>query len=318
MMSSDDEYEEPLLESSYIKGSEAWSLWNSGVACALGTSFNFSIISLLVKLMSGQLNSLEITLSRAALSLCLCLLFAHLHKVDVHGHRENRHLLIGRALGGTGSIIFYYVSLFLLPISDAVVIGCTHPLLTAIAAKVFLNEEVSWLVVSGAIVSFSGVGVISYTPSSSGIGWDESRLVGVGVAISSAACATYGSLCIRLIGHKETALTITTYLQAMATIISLFSLIALQSLGILQPSLIQDIEPVTWLNLFAIGLLAWSGQLLVTRSLQLLPAAIALGIGFSAVGFSFMFGIFIFHDPVTLQGITGTLMVLGGILTLCF
>lgn len=223
-------------------------------------------------------------------------------------------------MGGTFSIILYYVSLFLLPISDAVIIGTMHPLLTALAAKIFLNEEVSWLVVSGAIVSFSGVGVISYEPSSSGgseMGWDGTRLLGVGVAIASSVSATFGSLCIRLLGHKEQALTITTYLQATATIVSFSLIVLLQFLGITQPSPINNLEPVVWFYLLAIGLLAWSGQLLVTRSLQLLPAAVALGIGFSAVACSFMFGVFIFRDPITFQGSIGTLMVLGGVITLC-
>ena len=316
---SDSDFEEPLLELSTSDSLKASLPWNNGYLCAFGTAFNFSIISVLVKLMQHQLNSIEITLVRASISFVLCLLLSHLQGIDVRGKKENRFLLVARGMCGTFSIIFYYISLFLLPISDAVVIGATHPLMTALAAKIFLNEQVSALVVCGALLSFSGVGVISYTPSGSGSGsvWDGTRLNGVAMAITSAICATGGSLCIRVLGHKETAITITSYLQGIATVVCISLVFSLQALNILQPSSLEEVQPIVWLYLAFVGGLAWSGQLLLTRSLQLLPAAIALGIGLSTVACSFLFGVFLFGDAVTIQGVLGTLMVLMGVLTLC-
>lgn len=252
------------------------------------------------------------------MSFILCLLLARLNRVNVTGKRDNRLLLIGRGICGTFSIVFYYVSLFLLPISDAVVIGCTHPLLTALAAKVFLHEEVSFLVIGGALTSFAGVAIISYTPSSTGSEvWDEKRVNGVVMALLSALCATGGSLCIRVIGHREQALTITTYLQGIATIVCLSLMFLLQALGILRPSSLEVLQPIVWVYLGIIGILAWSGQLMLTRALQLLPAAIALGIGLSSVAVSFLFGIFLFQDSISIQGCVGTMVVLAGVLTLC-
>jgi drug/metabolite transporter (DMT)-like permease len=78
-----------------------------------------------------------------------------------------------------------------LPIADAVVIGCMHPVITAVAAWALLGEDLGMVQILGCLVSVCGVVVIAQPDSlASPDALQEQRLYGVAMGIASAVLST--------------------------------------------------------------------------------------------------------------------------------
>lgn len=119
-----------------------------GLLCMLGGSFCFSLMALVAaELGSGKaaphkFEPFELVFWRSLFMLVITLSSSAIKGIPPLGPSctRTRFILIFRGLCGVGFMATYYYSLAVLPMSDAVVLTYTSPVLTALSATLFLGE----------------------------------------------------------------------------------------------------------------------------------------------------------------------------------
>lgn len=119
-----------------------------GLLCMLGGSLCFSLMALVAtELGSGRATGhkfepFELVFWRSLFMLMITTCSSAMKGIPVLGPRctRTRVILVIRGLCGMGFMATYYYSLAVLPMSDAVVLTYTSPVLTALAATLFLGE----------------------------------------------------------------------------------------------------------------------------------------------------------------------------------
>lgn len=117
---------------------------------------------------------------------------------------RTRLILIFRGFCGMSFMATYYYALAVLPMSDAVVLTYTSPVLTALAATVLLGETWHGLDFLGSALCLAGVMMISKPPIIFHLlGLQEATAelnpLGLLAASSAALCATCVYLIIRIL-----------------------------------------------------------------------------------------------------------------------
>lgn len=139
---------------------------------------------------------------------------------------STRLILIFRGLCGVGFMATYYYSLAVLPMSDAVVLTYTSPVLTALAATVFLGETWHSLDFLGSALCLTGVMMIGKPPilfHLLGLQDEAAELSPLGLLAASTAalCATCVYLIIRILKDRDVhSLVFVNYLALAAVVTS--------------------------------------------------------------------------------------------------
>jgi drug/metabolite transporter (DMT)-like permease len=211
-----------------------------------------------------------------------------------------------------------YSALYMLPLADAVTINLIRPPLAALLAWLVLREAFPWLGWLGLLACLGGVALVAHPPFLFGghQQWGAARLEGVAVDVFSACFGAGGagraaharwshraassrrvvltdgrccppaaclpsaavSVIIRLIGKSEPALTIALWFHTVSITVSAPPLLLL---GWPQAPVLPSWREVALLG--GVSLSSFLSQLLMTRSLQLLPAAQQSAISFLQV-----------------------------------
>ena len=113
-----------------------------GALYMTASALGFSVMSVLVKLVSARLPTGEIVLARAAITLVLS--YAMVKRANLSPWGSRRTALVMRGVVGFGGLSGYYLALALLPLGEATSLQHTTPLLTALLAWWVLREPVGW------------------------------------------------------------------------------------------------------------------------------------------------------------------------------
>lgn len=126
------------------------------------SAFLFSVMALLVKLL-GNFTTYELVFWRSVFMTILSTFLCWRKKLDPLGPRTRKatSLLIVRGLFGFVFMGSYYAAIKILPLSDAVVISYTSPVITAVAAVFFLGETMGFLDVFGSLLCLTGVVLVA-------------------------------------------------------------------------------------------------------------------------------------------------------------
>jgi len=307
-------------------------LWSSGLACGLAAAALGVGGNLLVKDLSPPAPPLmQVVLTRALFSLGLTLALAAAARTELlTGRRPNRPFLVARGLLGAAAMACWYASLGRLPLGDAVAVSLIGPPLTALLAFALLGEALGAAGVAGCLAAFVGVVVVSRPPflfgdgdggggqataaggaaalgSSSGGGSRSQHAVGVATGALGALAGSGAMIAIRRIGGSEPAIVVTLAFHACSAALGAGSLL----LGVPAPP--RKTAPRNTALVAGVGAVAFCAQLLVTRSYQLLPAAIAASLSFTAVAYSYAAGAALFGEKVTLPAALGTALISLGV-----
>eukprot|EP00931_Biecheleriopsis_adriatica_P094926 TRINITY_DN68560_c0_g1_i1.p1 TRINITY_DN68560_c0_g1~~TRINITY_DN68560_c0_g1_i1.p1 ORF type:complete len:279 (-),score=54.64 TRINITY_DN68560_c0_g1_i1:225-1061(-) len=156
-----------------------------GLSAMLGSSFLFSLMALLVKCLP-QFGTFELVFWRSVFMLLGTMLILAARRTNPLGPSGSRVILTARAVAGFGFMSTYYYAIHILPLSDAVVITYTSPVITGLAAAVLLGEAWGLLDAIGSGLCLVGVVLIS-KPSF------IMRMLGVKMA-SPPVLGTFGAL----------------------------------------------------------------------------------------------------------------------------
>src|SRR5262245_21724892 len=130
------------------------------------SAFAFSIMALLVKVVSVRLPTGELVFSRALITLALS--YAMLRRAGLSPWGHEWIPLSLRGLLGFGGLSFYYIALARLPLADATVIQNATPVITALLAWWLLDERVGWSTATAIACGLAGVGLVVH-PSGAGL-----------------------------------------------------------------------------------------------------------------------------------------------------
>lgn len=267
-----------------------------GVLYMAASAFGFSLMGVLVKIVSPRLPTGEIMFARALVTLVLS--YAMVRREGLSPWGSNARGLIFRGVLGFGGMTGYYVALARLPLADAITIQNATPALTAWLAWWLLDERVGW---STAIAIACGIAGVTLVVHPSGAGLDPG---GVLAALGGVLCSSFAYVTVRKLVQTEHPLVIVFYFPLIATPLALPWMIA----AFVMP------QPIDLLLLVAIGVVTQYSQVFLTHGLALEHAGRASSVGYLQVAFAMFWQVAVFGDMPTPWTIGGAALIVGGTL----
>jgi len=288
-----------------------------GLLFMVFSAFLFSIMSLLVKIMSSGMQSMELAFIRSFYGLIGCLIILYILKENPFGPKQHRVFLTIRGLSGTLSLCAYFYTVSVLPLSLAVVVSFTSPVITAAMAAVILKEKWGKFEALCAFLSLAGVVIVSKpaflfphhptnanstSGSTSEDGGDSSQLLYILIGVAGAVFSALSFIAVRKIGRGVNPFVLVFYFSLVACIITLPGSFILQSF--VWP------DWATWGWLTLLGVVAVVAQGAVNRGIQLEKAAKAAAMNYLQIIFTFIWELSFLGGSLDLITIIGTLLIL--------
>jgi drug/metabolite transporter (DMT)-like permease len=185
-----------------------------------------------------------------------------------------------RAFVGMVSMLCWFWSVALLPITEATALGFTAPFFTTILAAVVLHEVVRLRRWTAVIVGFIGTLVILRP------GVSDLPAFGAAVALGAAATQAASTIMIKTLSRTESPNAIVAYMTIYLTPMSL------------APALFVWSDP-TWSQLGWLALVGFVGtfaHLCFTRALRAADASAVMPIDFARLVFVAIIGMVVFHQ----------------------
>ncbi|KAI3712144.1 hypothetical protein L1987_70693 [Smallanthus sonchifolius] len=130
----------------------------SGLLCMALSSAIYCVMEILLDVCSAQAIPLfEIAFTRCVIISILSLMWLRKTGEPIFGPANVRTLLVSRAFTGCASLIAFIYCIQRLPMSQAMILSFTTPLMASIAARFILHENLKIAYVAGIAFSFFGV-----------------------------------------------------------------------------------------------------------------------------------------------------------------
>jgi drug/metabolite transporter (DMT)-like permease len=231
------------------------------------------------------------------------------------GPRDKRHLFLLKGIFGFLSLSSVFYTITHLPLGDAVTLSFTSPIFTTILARLILGEPVYMRDAVASLLSL--VGVIMIARPAFLFGTDRlsetsnnhsdsqvaatSRSFAVVVALGGALCAAGSFVTIRKIGDKVNTFVLVQY----------HSLVSIFAAPIFSVLLEDPVMPTGWFwgKLLLVGLLAFGGQTMLSRSLQLERASLVVSVKYSQIVFAFIWQSLLLHESSNVWSICGAILI---------
>lgn len=267
-----------------------------------------ALMGALVKDLSGVLSTEQIVFFRNIAGLIvLAPLLLRTGLNELKTQLWHWHLL--RGLVGVSAMYCYFWALAHLPLTEAFLVKLSAPLFMPLLALWWLKEPAgrhSWLAL---LIGFAGVSVILQPGAehpailSNGDSYSTALLVG----LLGAFLAALAKVTIRRMSATESSQRIVFYFGLIAALVS-------------APGAIVNWQPVpdqTWLWLLALGIVATSGQLALTRAYRIAPTGKVGVYVYSAVIYGALMGWWFWDEiPPWTTWAGALLIVLAGLLNL--
>ncbi|XP_008230013.1 PREDICTED: uncharacterized protein LOC103329335 [Prunus mume] len=157
-----DQVRKPLeAETSPVAHFISW-VWSgsrySGLMCMAISSTIYFVMEVFSEVLSAQpISLLEAAFARCMIILVLSFVWLRKSGQPIAGLANVKNLLISRALMGYLSLISFIYCIQRLPLSQAIVLSFTTPIMASIVARVILHEKYKIADVGGLACSFFGV-----------------------------------------------------------------------------------------------------------------------------------------------------------------
>lgn len=212
--------------------------------------------------------------------------------------RLPEHLL--RALVGLTAMYCFFYALAHLQLAEAVILNYSSPLFIALFALLLLGERANRTLIAALFIGFLGVGLI--VRPGDGV-WSLPALIG----LASGVFAALAMVGIRRLSSTEPTRRIVFYFATIASLISSIPLLWAW----------QTPTAATLTVMAGAGFSATLGQLLLTKSYSLMPAARVGPYTYSSVIFAALFGWLLWAESPDTASLAGAaLIIVAGIMTL--
>jgi len=270
------------------------SLRGRSIIYMLLSALFFAFMSAFVKL-AGDLPSFEKALFRNLISLIIAFSILKTKKMPLWGQRENRKILLLRAVTGSLGILFYFYSIDHLILADSSMLNKISPFFVIIFARIFLKNPIKPYQITALLIAAAGSAMIIKP------GFQFSSTFPALIGLSSAVSAGLAYTMVSYLGGKENSFTIVFYFSLVSTLVCLPFLL----LNPVMPSVTQ------LLLLLGAGVTAAGGQFLLTAAYRYAPAGEVSIYQYSQIAFASALGILFFTEIPDLFSITGYILIFG-------
>lgn len=209
---------------------------------------------------------------------------------------ERPPLQLLRVVMTTLDVALFYAAVAYLPLADVMTFYMAGPIYVAAISHFFLDERIGWRRWLAVFIGFIGV-LIALRPSAAMFSWPS--LFGLGGSLAFALTLVLGR---RLRQTRDATLV------AWQTVGALLAGLAL-SIGNWRPASALDLGAM-----LALGIVAGSAHMLITRSLKLAPASLLAPLQYSLLIWAIVLGFVFFGDVPDTQIILGSaIIVLAGL-----
>jgi len=281
-----------------------------GVLFMLAASICFAFMGVFAKLASEQLSSIEVVFFRNLFGVAIIAFLVFKAPFTHKGGRP--FLLIFRGVIGFLALLAFFYNLAHIPIANAMTLSKTSPIFTAIFAFFLLKENLSLKAWAAVFLGFIGIVFITQPV---GIGFSKYDILGI---LSGVGAALAYTSVRELRAYYDTRAIVLSF-----TIAGTVGPIILMAIGEFYspPSLDFLLAPfvmpsgITWVYIFALGIVSTVAQLLMTKAYTLSKAGIVGAVSYSNIVFAIFLGLLVgdpFPNFYTLIGIA--LVIFSGIM----
>ncbi|XP_062150414.1 probable transport protein YPL264C [Alnus glutinosa] len=288
----------------------------SGLLCMAISSIIYFIMEVLSDVFSAQSIPLfETAFARCILIMTLSYFWLRKSGHSILGQTHVRKLLISRALMGFLSLMSYVYCIQRLPLSQAIVLSFTTPIMASIAARIILHEKLKIADIGGLACSFFGVlfifrqllttkGALVKAGEASNIylrGSHHIYVVLVGLFSSITGGVSY---CLIRAGAKASD-------QPVITAFS-FGILAGPAAGICTFAFEDFVLPdsYTFLLMLVLGVLAFLAEVFLARGLQLEKTSKVVNVLYMEAALSQLWGIGSSRTAPSFGRLVGCLLIL--------
>lgn len=210
------------------------------------------------------------------------------------GFRPNRPwVLVVRTICGIVYFASFYWALKGIPVANALVLESTNPFFAMLIGRLYLKQHVDRASIAMSALAFLGVCLLLGDPSGQQILNPYSLL-----ALLAGVGRATGSVATGVAGQTEPAERIMMY----------FSLGMLLFSGAALPWNWEPVSGASWWILLAPAVLFVPQNVAYTVSNRLIPAYLTGALFYSAILVGALADYFLFHTPLTTQGVIGMLL----------
>ena len=267
-----------------------------GVSVALGEIAIMVAVSVLVKLVSADIDTVTVLLFRYALCLPLLVVVAVWQRGGKALSITAPGTLAIRIVTGLISLACFYAALDLMALSLVTVLFQTLTLFVTFLAPVLLGERVGWRRWTAVVTGFGGT-MLLLNPSAAG--W---TMAGVLFGLGSPFFGAMMMIALRRLGRRDSPATTAVWHNASGA--AIFAVIVLAS-GARMPSTSTDVG-----ILVAVGLLSSFQQFGLAFSHKLVPASILAPLHYLAIPMGIGAGILLFGEVLTPETVIGSAIII--------
>lgn len=201
-------------QSFWYKVTTQWSPTTKGIALALVSTALFTVVGVIVRLLSDSIGVFQILLFRQLVFLTLLMPAIVINFASL---RQPTHLKLHtfRILGAFTALSIGFVVVSTIPLANATALGFTQVLFVALLARLFLRETLSMSRILTLILGFSGVMLI-VQPS-----FVDTSLGYIVLGLVASMGAAIAAICVRRIAQLESKLALLVYQALFVGILAL-------------------------------------------------------------------------------------------------
>ncbi|MCY9874000.1 DMT family transporter [Vibrio barjaei] len=191
-------------QSCWHKVTTQWSPTTKGIALALVSTALFTVVGVIVRLLSDSIGVFQILLFRQLVFLALLLPAIVTNFASL---RQPTHVKLHtfRIVGAFTALSIGFVVVSEIPLANATALGFTQVLFVALLAKLFLSETLSMNRILTLILGFAGVMFI-VQPN-----FDDTSLVYLALGLVASMGAAVAAICVRRIAQLESKIALLVY-----------------------------------------------------------------------------------------------------------
>jgi drug/metabolite transporter (DMT)-like permease len=252
----------------------------------IGAGLAFAAMGVCIKLAAERHVPLgQIVFYRCFVSLVLIFLYLRVRGLPIRTKNWKAHL--SRSTSGAIAMVTMFAAITLLPLATAITLQYTSPLFVALALLLSGRERPQWSSAATLIFGFAGVALLLRPVITVSLFW------GAALAVASALATAVSVMNMRILGElREPSGRTVFYFSLFATVALLPWFIATNPFS--------NTDVVDVLQLLGVGTFATVGQLMITFSYQRGKTLLSANLGYAQVVFASIFGIFIWHDMLSL------------------
>lgn len=282
---------------------------NTGILLMLLVAFYQSLLSFIVKAMSGDITTgIEVL---AYYFIPLCFLIPLVFKRGFNAFKTDQILFLFTRGGFSVAAVFcfFYASEHI-NLGVAAVLFNTVPIFIPLLASIFLKEKTHPILYVPILISLIGVILVIHPGFGNFISIDS--LIG----IASGILMAFSQIMLRHLARIKTSIDKIVFYQYLTSSIITLGVIAFEVFSMHGTTILKTLEPKTLpfviAMLLLLGIISLIAQRVLTKAFHYLPASILAPFLYVSVPISSIVGWVVWGQKLTLTMVTGCLLVILG------